>query len=131
MKLLHTYWVALAISAVFYIMFMFAPWSYSLLDPDMQSLLSYGGYGAIFETPEWVFWAQTIITLISYVGMALFRKLYRLLFLVILVVNLILAPIYGASVITGIEVFIIDTSTLLSGFVIGLSFYTRLNEKFY
>ncbi len=131
MKLLHTYWIALAISALFYVMFMFAPWAYGTQSPEMQSLLSYGGYGALFEAPDWIFWAQLIITLIAYAGMALFRKLFRLLFLVIIVVNLMLSPIYGASVITGIEVFIIDTSTLLSGFVIALSFYTRLNDKFY
>ncbi|MCU7852631.1 MAG: hypothetical protein KZQ80_10495 [Candidatus Thiodiazotropha sp. (ex Monitilora ramsayi)] len=131
MRVIHSYWVALAISAVFFILYMFAPWAYWTLEPGMQSLLSYGGYGALFEIPEWIFWFQLGIALVSYIGMALFRKSFRLIFVLFIVFSLLLSPIYGASVITGIEVFIIDTSTLLAGFAIALSFYTSLNEKFY
>jgi len=123
--------MALGISAVFYVMYMFAPWAYGTLNPEIYILLSYDGRGALIEAPEWLFWGQLIITLIGYAGMALFRRLFRVIFVGLIVINLILSPIYGASVITGIEVFIIDTSTLLSGFAIALSFYTRLNDKFY
>lgn len=131
MNLIQIYWGALIVSAVFFVMYMFAPWAYSTLEPEMQSLLSYRGYGALIEVPEWVLWLQLIIALIGYAGMAFFRNFFRLVFVASLAVNLILSPIFGASVITGIEVFIIDTSTLLSGFAIALSYFTRLNDKFY
>ncbi|MCG7915617.1 MAG: hypothetical protein JAY71_17275 [Candidatus Thiodiazotropha weberae] len=131
MGVIHSYWIALTISAVFFMLYMFAPWAYWTLEPGMQSLLSYGGYGALFEIPEWIFWFQVVIAFVGYIGMVLFRKSFRLVIVLSTVFSLLLSPIYGVSVITGIEVFIIDISTLLAGFAIALLFYTRLNEKFY
>ncbi len=131
MKLIHSYWLSLAISAIFFVMYMFAPWAYGTLEPEMQTLLSYSGYGALVEAPDWIFWLLLVIALIGYAGMALFRNLFRVIFVAFTVITLLLSPIFGASVITGIEVFIIDTSTLLSGFAIALSYYTRLNDNFY
>ncbi|MCG7899533.1 MAG: hypothetical protein JAY85_13885 [Candidatus Thiodiazotropha weberae] len=81
--------------------------------------------------PEWIFWFQVVIAFVGYIGMVLFRKSFRLIIVLSTVFSLLLSPIYGVSVITGIEVFIIDISTLLAGFAIALLFYTRLNEKFY
>ncbi len=55
---------------------------FGLLGPkEMQTLLSYGGYGALVEAPDWIFWLQLVIALIGYVGMVLFRNLFRVIFL--------------------------------------------------
>jgi len=131
MKLIRIYHSAILVSATFYLMYMFAPWVYQLLNSDIQSLLSYGGVDAYFEFPEWLFWGHLLGNLAGYIGMAFFRKAFRALFLIVTIGGLLVAPLYGISIITGIEVFLVDASTLLSGLVIALAYFTTLNERFY
>jgi len=131
MKLIRIYHAAIVVSAMLYLMYMFAPWVYQFLNPEIQSLLSYGGAGAYIDFPEWLFWGHLFGNLAGYIGMAFFRKAFRVLFLIVTIGSLLVSPLYGISIITGIEVFLVDASTLLSGLVIALAYFTTLNERFY
>jgi hypothetical protein len=131
MKSIKVYYTALIISAVFFLMYWFAPWGYQYLAQEKQSLLSYHSYGSVIGESEYLYWGFFSAMVIGYVGMLLFRKLFRLWFVSLIVISLILSPLFGMSIITGIEVFIIDTSTILSGFVIALAYFTPLKDKFY
>ena len=125
------YRAAVISSAVLFVMYVFAPWAYGTLDPDLQSLLSYRGFGAWFEFSELFFWCYFIAVLIGYAGMFMYRKAFRLWFIAITAFGLLMSFTGGVSVITSIEVFIIDTSTLLSGFIIALSLFSPIKDKFY
>jgi len=97
----------------------------------MGSLLSYGGLEAWFKIPEWWLWFHLVATLVGYFGTVFFRKLFLWLLVGSFILGLFLSPAMGASAVTGIEVFFIDVSTVLIGFVFGLAFYSPLKEKFY
>lgn len=129
-NLLKIYAGSLAVSCVFYILYWFAPWMYGGFSPEAQGILSYGGFGAWIEIPESLSWALFVLVVISYAGMLFFKKILRMLFLLLKLFTLIVSPIYGMSVITGIEVLISDTSTLLSGFSLALAYFSPLKEHF-
>ena len=112
-------------------MYWFAPWGYGYLAQEKQSLLSYNGYGSLVGESEYFYWGFFLAMVTGYIGMLLFRKLFRLWFVSLIVIGLILSPIFGMSILTGIEAFIFDTSTILSGFVIALAYFTPLKDKFY
>ena len=131
MKITQIYRAALIVSAVFFVMYWCAPWAYGTLGGERQSLLSYNQFGAWFIFPEWFSWVFFIAVLVGYLGMFLFRWLGVWVFLGTLVINLLLSLTAGLSVITAVEVFVIDTSTLLSGFILALVFYSPLKERFY
>ena len=131
MKLVHIYWLSIALSATFFLMYWYAPWLYGYLDPVSQSILSNDNYGAMFNLPEWWFQVYLVLVLFGYAGLLKFRSFFRWWFVVVMVFSLITSPIYGMNVITGIEVFIIDTSTMLNGFIIALAFFSPLKERFY
>ncbi len=111
-------------------MYWYAPWLYGYLSPDKQSLLSYGNFGAMIEPPEWWYQLNLIVILVIYAGLFKFREIFRWLYLFVTVFLLVTSPIYGVSIITGIEVFITGTSTMLNGFILALAFYSPLKEKF-
>jgi hypothetical protein len=130
-NLVGFYLGSLVLSCGLYVMFWFFPWAYGWLSSDMQGVLAFGGAGARFDLQEWFYWSMFAATLISYIGMAAFRKVFRAAFLGLTVFGLVVSPVYGVSVITGIEVCMIDTSTLLAGVVLGMAYFSPLNEYFY
>lgn len=131
MTLKRTYHLALAISAGFYLLYLLAPWAYSYLNEELQSLLSYGGYGALLVLPHALWWMFLLATFLGYLGMAFFRNSFRILFLFVLFMSVLFSVIGGASVITGPETFFVDVSTFAAGFAVALSYFTKLNEEFY
>ncbi|HEY9199861.1 MAG TPA: hypothetical protein VIR60_10880 [Gammaproteobacteria bacterium] len=131
MTLRKIYYLTLGISAGLYLLYWFAPWTYGYLDEEQQSLLSYGGHGALLVLPDGLWWLLLLATLLGYLGMALFRNSFRILFLAVLCVSVLISVIGGASVVTGPEAFFVDVSNFMAGFAVALSYYTELNEKFY
>jgi len=131
MNLLKTYQASLIISCLLFVSFWFAPWLYGYLDAESQQILSYGGIKASIYLPNWVFNIYLILTIISYIGMYLFRKAFRLLFVSILVLSIPLETLFGMVVMTGIEAAMLDISNILSGIVIALAYFTELKSKFY
>ncbi len=109
----------------------FFAWSYGWLPQDQQSLLSYHGLGSWLTVPEAVWWGYFALTLVGYAGMLLYRRTFRVLFVVLIFVGLVTAPMLGVSVVTGVEVFLIDASTLLQGVAVGRSFFSPVSERFY
>ena len=131
MTLRRIYYLTLVISAGLYLLYWFSPWAYGYLDRELQSLLSYGGHGALFVLPDGFLWLLLLATVLGYLGMALFRNSFRVLFIAVLLVELLISVIGGASVITGPEVFFVDVSNFMAGFAVALSYFTELNERFY
>lgn len=131
MHLLNLYWGSIIVSAAFYVLYWFSPYTHGSLSPDIQGLLSYNGFESWIELPGWLLWSMFIVKMTSYAGIFLFRKLFRLLFLIIFLFGIIILPFTGASVITGLEAFVIDSSTALSGFILAMALFSPLKDKFY
>ena len=131
MNLLKTYQASLIISCLLYVSFWFAPWLYGYLDAESQQILSFGGSKSSINLPDWFWNIYLTLTIISYIGMYLFRKAFRILFVSILVVSIPFETLFGMVVITGIEAAVIDISNILSGFIIALAYFTKLKSKFY
>ena len=131
MTLLKIYQLSVITSCVLFVAYWYAPWLYGYLDSESQGILAWGGHKSSYELPEWFSNAYLVIMIISYIGMLLLRKAFRTLFLILTIISFPIALISGMSVITGIEVVIIDISTLLSGFIIAIAYYSKLNEQFY
>lgn len=83
------------------------------------------------KLPVWFWLGFLLAGIVSYLGMALFRKGFRIMFLAVFLVPILIAVVGGMNIITGPEVFFADVSTFLAGFAIALSYYTELNEQFY
>ena len=131
MTLRRIYYVTLAISMGFHLLYWFAPWGYGYLDGETQSLLSYGGQGALLIFPEAFWWILLLATMLGYLGMALFRNSFRILFLATLFGAVLISVIGGTNVITGPEAFFVDVSIFMAGFAVALSYYTELNNEFH
>ncbi len=131
MNLLRIYHISLIASCVLYLAYWFAPWLYGYLDTESQQILALEGSKATLTLPV-VFWDfYLFFTLVSYVGMFLLRKAFRTLFIVLLVGIFPVQSLMGIGVTTGIESVIVEISTLLTGVVIALAYFTELKDKFY
>jgi len=131
MKLLRIYQASVIISCILYVAYWFSPWLYGYLDSEVQSVLSWGGYKSAFDLPQWFWNIYLTLNIISYIGMFLLRKVFRALFLILIVVSYPLSSIGGMSVMTGLEVILIDISTFLAGFIIALAYYSDIKNEFY
>jgi len=131
MTLLKTYKISVVVSGTLFLAYWFSPWLYGYLDSETQGILAWGGHKAALNMPEW-FWNIFLFAIVaSYIGMFLFRKAFRTIFLVVTIISFPITFIGGMSVITGIEVVLIDLSTLLTGFILALAYYSNLKERFY
>ena len=132
MKTLDTYKASLIISCVFLVLFWFSPWwSYESLDYETQSILAFRGHGAYFSFPTILFWLYLAAMLVGYIGMFLYIKSLRTVFISATVFGIAILPLAGLNVITGTEAFLADISTLLAGVAIGLSFSSNVSESFH
>ena len=131
MTLLKIYQLSLILSCGSFLAYWYAPWLYGYLDSETQGILAWGGHKAAIEMPEWFVYIYLVVIMLSYIGMYLFKKAFRTLFLVLTVVSYPLATISGMSVINGVEVAVVDLSTLLTGIIIALAYFSKLNERFY
>ena len=131
MKLLKIYQISLIASCLLYLGYWFAPWLYGYLDSESQGILSYGGIKASFYLPDWFWELFLVLNLISYLGMFLFRKVFRALFVALLVISYPLGSLSGMVVMTGIEGVITNIQALMDGVVIAMAYLTELKKKFY
>ncbi len=131
MKLLKIYQISLIASCLLYLGYWFAPWLYGYLDSESQGILSYGGIKASFYLPDWFWDLFLVLNLIAYLGMFLFRKVFRTLYVTLIVLSYPLASLSGMVVMTGVEGVIISIVALLDGVVITLAYLTELRNKFY
>lgn len=129
-NIITVYLSSVIAGCAFYVMYWFAPWAYGLFPGETQSILSYSSFDAWFEIPEWFSWGLFLTMLISYAGMFLFVKMFRTIFLVLNVVVILSSPVYGVSILTGLEVILVDASTLLSGVILGIAYFSPVSERF-
>ena len=131
MKIETTFKISIIASCALLLVYWFAPWFYGYLDSETQQILSWGGYKSALSVQNWFWNIFLFFSIISYVGIFLLRKVFRTLFLVIVISSLALSSVSGMSVITGFEVLIIDASTMLNGFIIAIAYFSELKSKFY
>lgn len=131
MKLITVYKTAITLSGFFFLLYWFAPWGYSVFSLESQNLLSYSGYNAVIAIPEAITWILFIGHITSYIGMLLLRKHFRLLFLLMTIISILQGPLNGISIISPIEVLLIDISTILRGFALALAYYSRVTDYFH
>ncbi|MCG7974693.1 MAG: hypothetical protein JAZ16_06500 [Candidatus Thiodiazotropha taylori] len=132
MDTLKTYRILTLTSAALFTAFWFSPWAYHLLQNEqISSLLTYHGHGAMFSSPNWWSWAYFAATMIGYAGLLLLRRSYRTFFLLFTIFGAVTSPVYGISIITGIEVFMLDASHILRGVVLGMAYFSTLDGRFY
>ena len=130
MKIIDTYKASLIISSVFSVLFWFSPWwAHEALDYETQSILAFRGHGSWFSFPVALFWVYLLAMIAGYVGMFLYIKQLRTVFICATVFGIAILPTAGLSIITGTEAFLADTSTLLAGFAIGLSIFSNISEQ--
>lgn len=131
MTSLRIYQISVITACALFVAYWFSPWLYGYLDAESQGILSWGGYKSAIDLPEWLWDCYLLLIIVSYIGMFLLRKAFRTLFLIITIASFPLAMVNGMSVITGMEVVLIDLSTFLDGFIIALAYFSNLKEKFY
>ena len=131
MDTLKAFRITVVLSAALFVAFWFAPWAYGLVNEEHQSLLSYHGSGAFAEFPEWWSWLFFTATMVGYLGILLLRKPFRTWLLAVTVVGLCITPAYGISIITGIEAFMLDASSMLRGAALAMAYFSSIKGHFY
>jgi hypothetical protein len=119
------------VGALAYAVYWFMPYSYGYLDSETGSLLSYGGYGAIYQGSEMLDRAIFGAWMISAFGMLLFRKVARTLFLVLIVVTTPVTVLHGVSVETAGGALMLDVANIADGMVLALAFFSPVKDEFY
>lgn len=131
MSLLLIYRLALILGLLAFLGFWFFPAAYGLFDADTQAALSMAGQGSLLTLPKpfWVgyFW----LSIAAYAGLLWLKTPFLILFAIVKLTALLLGALGGLSVITGVETLLLDLSTLLAGFVIGLALFSPLRDSLF
>ncbi|PUB83808.1 MAG: hypothetical protein DBP02_01470 [gamma proteobacterium symbiont of Ctena orbiculata] len=122
--------IALVI-AVFFNIYWFAPFAYPTLSDEIQTLLSWNTYGAIFPWPEWFGWVYFVVYLASLLGVVLFRRAFTHLFLGIVIFGHFSWVFTGAVVLTNIEMLVLSVLSALEGVLLSLIYFTKLRVRLY
>jgi len=125
------YRIAVLTGAVTYSAYWFLPYTYGYLDSFTGSLLSYAGHAAIFVGPEIFHIAIFAAWLVAAVGLLLFRKTARTLFLVLVVATTALSPLFGVSVETAGGATLIAIANMADGAVLALAYFSPVKNEFY
>ncbi|WP_092999113.1 hypothetical protein [Thiohalomonas denitrificans] len=123
--------IAVIAGAVTYVAYWFLPYTYGYLDTFTGSLLSYGGHDAVFVGPELFHNVIFVAWLVAAVGLLLFRKLARSLFLILVVTTMALSPLYGLSVETAGGATLISIANMADGVVLALAYFSPVKNEFY
>ena len=110
----------------------------SWMSPEMRSFLgidlSVVGDTAEITAPSQMmavlWWGMTIISLLASVGVILFRRWGRTLFVVVSVLNLLLTPFGGIYIDVGWTVLVGSAAGIIEGMIISLMFFSPLRRLF-
>lgn len=77
-----------------------------------------------------LWWSVTLISVLASVGVVLFRRWGRTLFVLVSVVSLLLVPFEGLYVDVGLTVLVGSVACLIEGMIIALMFFSPLRKMF-
>ena len=95
------------------------------------SLLDSSGLGAVVSTGPVFYWAHLALWVAASCGLYFFVPAARPAFVVLWVYSSVLALLSGILVYTSIEVVLSNISTVLSGVIIALMYYTPVSGEFH
>ncbi len=110
----------------------------SWMSPEMRSFLgielSVVDYLAEVTAPsqmmDALWWGMTIISLLASVGVILFRRWGRTLFVFVSMLNLLLTPFGGIYIDVGWTVLVGSAAGIIEGMIISLMFFSPLRRLF-
>ena len=120
----------IGITAVISVALWFGAYAYVYLSEDTRTLLSYSGHGAMISMGGVISWAWFATFMVGILGMLLFKKAFRVLFVLVLLINMGLLPFFGVAVVTGFELMLSDITSIFSGVILCLAYLPPLNTRF-
>jgi hypothetical protein len=130
MTIERIYKLLIGITVVISVAIWFGAYTYVFLSEDTKTLLSYSGHGAMISMGGVISWAWFATFMTGILGMLLFKKAFRVLFIMVLLVNMGLLPFFGVLVATGFELMLSDITSILSGVILCLAYLPPLNSRF-
>ncbi len=124
------YRFCIILGTVTYTAYFFLPYTYGYLDSDTGNLLSYSGYGAMFQGNAVIEYIIFTAWLMCALGMFFFYKIARTAFVFLLVSTTALVPLFGASVETAGGTLLLDITNITDGFILALAFFSPIRNEF-
>ena len=129
MKKLFIYLVTATL--ILYVLWFAMPFFWHVLyDNEIVNLLSWGGYRGYLNVSGPIPYITGIVYVIALIGLLLFKKWARLLFVISLGFSVVTTPLWGMSVETGYEALIGYLMTLCDGVILAVCYLTSLNDDF-
>jgi hypothetical protein len=119
------------ISALSYVIWVFGRlvlWQH--FDENVQRLLDADGYGTKLPEHEFAYVPWVFISLLSYMGLLLFRRWGRDLLVAVYILTLVLSPFSGVMIHVPYERFFFTVFMLSDGMILGLLFFAWKDEFF-
>lgn len=105
-------------------------YGYQWLSNQEMDVLSYVGYKAIINFPNFILWGFVFWWFVAAVGMFLFMRWARMLFFVWVVISTVTTLLGGMHVQTAIEVFLANTGNIIDGAILLMSYTSEVKVKF-
>lgn len=122
--------ILVIVSISIYLIWFFLPHFWELLHtPEEVNLLNYNGYGESFNSLPLIN-TMAILYVISAVGLFIFNRWARTLFLVLTAFGIAVGPFMGWSVQTGFETSINQLAILCDGAVIFMAYFSSVRDEF-
>lgn len=117
-----------------YCAWFFLPYTYGYMQQETQSLLSYGGHGAILQNEgvnDFIGWFFLLGTCIAAFGTILCKKLFRAAYTILIVCSVLMGPLWGMGVETAGGVFLGYISNLAAGMLLATAYLSKASNEFY
>ena len=122
--------VLVIVSISIYLVWFLLPHFWHLLHtPEEVNLLNYNGYGESFNTLP-IIYTTSVLYIISAIGLFIFKRWARTLFLGLTAFSVAVGPFMGWSVQTGFEASINNLAILCDGAVIFMSYFSSMRDEF-
>lgn len=102
----------------------------AFLNEDEIKVLAWGGYGSIITYPQWLGWVLTFVWIPIAIGMVFFYPIARKVYVLLTVVFIVMNPLSGLMVLTGLQAMVYEITTLLDGAILTMAYFTSINEEF-
>lgn len=131
MKTVTVFRLAVVIGTAAYVACWALPYLDGYLDPDVARLLSFNGFNAVYYPDKAIAYAEFVAWIVCAVGLLLFRKIARSLFLVLIVLSTAMTPLYGVFIESAGGMALLGISQMADGVVLALAYLSPVKERFY
>ena len=119
------------ITTLTYVLWFFEPYNISYIyDQDTLRALEWAGFGGNYDYISYVSYVFLVLYLISAIGMLLYLKWARLLFLVLTIASILFTPIAGINVSTTIDSLLQTITGLCDGAILFMSYLSSISINF-